>query len=155
MSGREKDLERFIEAQEPIYAQALAELEEGCKRSHWMWFVFPQLKGLGHSWRSEYYGIANLTEAVAFLAHPTLGERYVECVRALMANPKDSASVILGPIDALKLCSSLTLFEAAARASGRSDEQNLFATALERFFGGRRCPLTEARLRWDRATPRP
>ncbi|MDZ7294966.1 MAG: DUF1810 domain-containing protein [candidate division KSB1 bacterium] len=92
-----------------------------------MWFVFPQLKGLGHSWRSEYYGIADLAEAVAFLAHPRLRERYLECVRALMAQPKRSPSAILGPVDALKLCSSLTLFEAATRASGRSDEQSLFA----------------------------
>jgi uncharacterized protein (DUF1810 family) len=150
MNGRDPEgLGRFVEAQAPVYPQVIAELRAGRKRSHWMWFVFPQLRGLGRSWRSEYYGLADLAEAITFLRHPLLGGRYRECVQALLAQESDSAAAILGPVDALKLRSSLSLFAAAARAAARSDEAELFEAALLRFFAGEPCPLTAARLGGD------
>lgn len=150
MNGHDPEgLGRFLEAQAGIYPQALAELCAGRKRSHWMWFVFPQLRGLGRSWRSEYFGLADLAEAIAFLRHPLLGARYRECVQVLLAQESDSAAAILGPVDALKLRSSLSLFAAAARAAGKSDEAELFAAALLRFFAGEPCPFTAARLAGD------
>ena len=122
-------LQRFLEAQQLAYDAALTELQAGSKHSHWMWFIFPQLAGLGRSPTAIFYGIRSLHEARAFLAHPLLGERYRESVRALSgwAGSK-SATEILGDIDAMKLRSSLTLFD---NASG----DPLFADALEAFFG--------------------
>ena len=122
--------QRFLEAQQQTYDTALTELQAGAKQSHWMWFIFPQLAGLGRSPTAIFYGIRSLHEARAFLAHPLLGERYRKCVRALSgwAGSKGAAE-ILGDIDAMKLRSSLTLFE---NASG--DPQ--FAAPLEAFFGG-------------------
>ena len=122
-------LQRFLEAQQQTYDTALTELQAGSKQSHWMWFIFPQLAGLGRSPTAIFYGIRSLHEARAFLAHPLLGERYREGVRALSgwAGSK-SAAEILGEIDAMKLRSSLTLFE---NASG----DPLFAHTLEAFFG--------------------
>ena len=123
-------LQRFVDAQERQFEAALAELEAGRKQSHWMWFIFPQLAGLGRSPTAQFYGIRSLHEARAFLDHPILGERYRRSVEALTrwAGSRNAVE-ILGEVDALKLRSSLTLFEAA---SGYP----LFAQALDAFFGG-------------------
>ncbi len=123
-------LQRFVDAQERQFETALAELEAGRKQSHWMWFIFPQLAGLGRSPTAIFYGMRSLHEARAFLAHPLLGERYRRSIEALTrwAGARNAVE-ILGEVDALKLRSSLTLFEAA---SG----DPLFAHALDAFFGG-------------------
>ena len=121
-------LQRFIEAQQETYETALKELRAGDKQSHWMWFIFPQLAALGRSPTAQFYGIRSLQEARAFLAYPLLGERYRNSVRAILewADRKNAAD-ILGAVDAMKLRSSLTLFE---NASG----DPLFAETLEAFF---------------------
>ena len=125
-------LERFIAAQDPVYSRALAELRAGDKRSHWMWFVFPQLAGLGHSDMARRYAIADLAEAQAYLAHPVLGARLKECICAILDwAGKRSADEILGSIDALKFASSMTLFEAAGGAAE-------FGRALDVFYKGAR-----------------
>ena len=124
-------LARFVEAQAKIYDTALAEIRAGAKRTHWMWFVFPQLGGLGHSPTAHYYGIASLSEARAYLDHPVLGPRYLECVNALQQLEGSDPVSVFGSVDAMKLRSSLTLFE-AARASA------LLGDALERWFDGER-----------------
>jgi uncharacterized protein (DUF1810 family) len=106
------NLQRFVAAQDGVYDTALAELRAGSKQSHWMWFIFPQLRGLGRSPTAQHYGIASLDEARAYLGHPPLGPRLRECVEALLPwAGRHSAEQILGPIDALKLRSSLTLFD--------------------------------------------
>ncbi|MGI4731190.1 MAG: DUF1810 domain-containing protein [Janthinobacterium lividum] len=123
------DLDRFVTAQARQYAQALAELTAGAKRSHWIWFVFPQIAGLGQSETARFYAIASLAEARAYLAHPLLGPRLHEATAALLRHPDRSAETMLGGIDATKLRSSLTLFlEAGAGAP--------LDTALRTFFGG-------------------
>lgn len=133
-------LARFLDAQAGIYAQALAELRAGEKRSHWMWYIFPQVAGLGRSPTARHYAIADLDEAKAYLAHPTLGARLAECTDAMLGwAGRRSAEAILGPIDAMKFASSMTLFEAAGGAG-------CFATALERFHDGRRDKQTLALL---------
>ena len=124
------DLARFVAAQEDIYKQALAELRAGRKQSHWMWFVFPQIAGLGHSPMAVRYAIASAEEARAYLAHPLLGARLRECVAAMLAHRGQRPEAILGGIDALKFRSSLTLFEAVA------DDPAPFAAALEAFYDG-------------------
>lgn len=129
------DLERFTAAQADIYDTALAELRAGRKRSHWIWFVFPQLRGLGHSPTAQFYGIEGLAEARAYLAHPVLGPRLTECAEALLAQPDDDPARVMGQVDALKLRSSATLFEAAGGGG-------VFGRLLERFFGGDRCART-------------
>lgn len=106
-------LARFVAAQDPVFERVLAELRAGRKRSHWMWFVFPQLRGLGRSVISEYFGIRDLEEARAYLRHPVLGPRLLQCIDILMTHDK-SAREIFGTPDDLKLCSSLTLFEQVA-----------------------------------------
>ena len=123
-------LQRFVDAQDGLFEAALAELEAGRKQSHWMWFIFPQVAGLGRSPTAQFYAIRSLHEARAFLAHPVLGERYRRSVEALArwAGTRNAIQ-ILGEVDALKLRSSLTLFEAA---SGNP----LFAQALDAFFEG-------------------
>lgn len=131
--GRATDhfhLERFLEAQAADYATALAELGAGRKRTHWVWYVLPQLRGLGLSSTSSFYGITGLAEARAYAAHPVLGERLRESVRAMLAHEDVSAREILGEIDAMKLQSCLTLFAAAV------PDEPLFVAGLERFFGG-------------------
>jgi len=125
------DLERFVTAQEPVYDQVLAELRHGRKRSHWMWFIFPQLDGLGRSPTARYYAIRGRGEARQYLAHPLLGARLRECTEALLALPAPSISDILGFPDDLKFRSSMTLF------SEMSEPDSVFATALDRFFGGK------------------
>jgi uncharacterized protein (DUF1810 family) len=133
------DLQRFIDAQRGTYDHALAELRAGRKRGHWMWFVFPQMRGLGRSGTSRYYGLAGLDEARAYLDHAVLGPRLRACCEALLAAP-GTAVEILGPIDALKLRSSATLFHRAA------PNDPPFPALLERFFGGAPDPATDALL---------
>lgn len=124
-------LERFVEAQEPVYATALAEIRRGAKRSHWMWFIFPQLAGLGRSETARFFGIRSLVEARAYLDHPVLGPRYLECVAALQDLGISDPAAVFGSVDAMKLRSSLTLFEAARPTP-------LVGAALDRWFAGQR-----------------
>ena len=133
-------LNRFVEAQAGAYEQALAELREGRKRSHWMWFVFPQIAGLGSSPMARLYAIRSLAEARAYLAHPLLGERLLACTRAVNAWEGRSANAIFGAPDDVKFRSCMTLFGRAD--PGRPD----FAQALAAFFEGRPDPLTLERL---------
>ena len=129
-------LERFVEAQAPIYARALAELRAGDKRSHWMWFVFPQLAGLGLSPTAQRYAIGSLEEARAYLAHPLLGPRLRECAAAVNAVEGRSAHRIFGSPDDLKFRSSMTLFREAA------PDEPAFRAALDRYFAGEADPRT-------------
>ena len=123
-------LQRFVEAQAKTVEVALAELRAGRKHSHWIWFIFPQLTGMGRSPTTQFYGIRSLREARAFLAHPILGNRYRQCVEAILGwSGRKDAAEILGDVDAMKLRSSLTLFE---NASG----DPLFRQALEAFYDG-------------------
>ncbi|MGN6690493.1 MAG: DUF1810 domain-containing protein [Sphingopyxis sp.] len=138
MSG-EVGLERFVAAQEQVYPRALGEIQRGAKRTHWMWFVFPQLAGLGRSAMAQLYAIADLDEARAYIAHPVLGARYIECVSALQDLAASDPETVFGAVDAMKLRSSLTLFEAA---SGKP----LFGAALDRWFGGERDEHTLAAI---------
>lgn len=124
------NLDRFVTAQAATYATALAEIRRGAKRTHWMWFIFPQLVGLGHSANARFYGIVSLAEARAYMAHSLLGSRLAECVTAMQGLTTPDPQVLFGSVDAAKLRSSLTLFEAAG--GGR-----LFGTALDRWFGSR------------------
>lgn len=123
-------LHRFVDAQHGTYAQALAELRAGRKHFHWIWYVFPQLAGLGFSAMSVRYAISSLDEARAYLAHDVLGPRLRECMSVLNALPTSDAIDVLGHIDAIKLRSCLTLFMAAA------PEEAVFREALDKFFGG-------------------
>ncbi|RDI27001.1 uncharacterized protein (DUF1810 family) [Pseudacidovorax intermedius] len=135
------DLARFVDAQVPVYAQVQAELATGRKRSHWMWFVFPQLAGLGRSAMAQRYAIGSREEAVAYLAHPLLCARLRECSALVLSAPGPAIDDILGPPDDLKFRSCMTLFDAVAPAG-----ETLFAQCLKRFFGGERDPATLARL---------
>lgn len=142
------NLERFVRAQQPIYATALAELQAGRKRSHWMWFVFPQYTGLGQSEMSRRYAITSLDEAGHYLAHPVLGERLTTCARTLLTITGRSAHAIFGSPDDLKLRSSMTLF---AEVAG---PESAFAQVLAHLFQGQRDPQTLALLRQtDRGRP--
>jgi uncharacterized protein (DUF1810 family) len=134
------DLERFVAAQEGVYDGALRELRAGRKTGHWIWFIFPQLVGLGRSEMSRSYGIGSLDEARAYLGHPVLGPRLRECVGAVLATSGVTAQEIFGSLDAMKVCSSMTLFHRAA-----PDERS-FAEMLERFFDGREDEATDALL---------
>jgi uncharacterized protein (DUF1810 family) len=135
------DLQRFVGAQARVYADVTAELAAGYKTSHWMWFVFPQLKGLGRSSTALHYGIGSLDEARAYWRHPLLGARLKECVTLLQQLPETrSALQVFGSIDVLKLKSCLTLFERAA------PDEPLFPALLERFYGGERDGATLALL---------
>jgi uncharacterized protein (DUF1810 family) len=126
------DLERFVKAQDAVYDAALGELRAGLKRSHWMWFVFPQLAGLGSSPTAQAYAIHSLEEARAYLAHPVLGRRLVECVHAVNAVDERSAGDIFGYPDELKFRSSLTLFLMAAAPEAKPP----FQRALDTYFAG-------------------
>lgn len=136
------DLERFVRAQDErgTYDQALRELRAGRKTSHWMWFVFPQIEGLGRSDMARAYAVSGLAEARAYLAHPVLGPRLRECCEALLQVDGGSAVAVLGSVDAMKLRSSMTLF---ARAE---PDEALFIGVLEKFFGGEPDPTTEELL---------
>ena len=123
------DLVRFVDAQAGAYENALSELQNGRKRSHWMWFIFPQLRGLGHSPTAQRYGIGSLAEARAYLQHPLLGARLRECAEALLGHATLSRSAIFGSPDDVKFCSSMTLF-AIAQPEGP------YQAALDRWCGG-------------------
>ena len=137
----ENDLERFVEAQDRIYAEVLRELAAGRKATHWMWFVFPQRRGLGRSATAQYYGIGSQDEAVAYLRHPVLGARLRECVDLVLAVDGSTAHAIFGSPDDLKFRSSMTLFAAIAPS------EPLFRRALEQYFGGEPDPATAELLR--------
>jgi uncharacterized protein (DUF1810 family) len=132
--------ERFLEAQEGVHAQALDELRSGRKTSHWMWFVFPQLAGLGSSAMSQHYAIDSLGEARAYFGHPVLGPRLVDCARAVLTHPERTAREIMGSPDDAKLRSSMTLFALAA------DSEPVFQEVLARFFAGEHDPRTVSLL---------
>ena len=123
-------LQRFVEAQNPVYRQVCAELTAGAKTSHWMWFVFPQLKGLGHSALAQHFGIASKAEAEAYWQHAVLGPRLKECIELVLAVEGKTALEILGSPDDLKFHSSLTLFARAA------PQKPVFNRALTKYFGG-------------------
>lgn len=134
------DLQRFVDAQRDSYGTALAELRAGSKRSHWMWFVFPQVAGLGRSATAQHFAISGLDEARAYLAHPVLGPRLVECAQALVDLGGTDPVAVLGPVDAQKLRSSMTLFAHA------DPEQPVFRAVLDRYFGDTEDDATTARL---------
>ena len=136
------DLERFVSAQNAhgTYDQALAELRRGRKTSHWMWFVFPQIAGLGHSSMAQAYAIGSVAEAQAYLAHPTLGPRLIECAKAVVGHHRLSAEEIFGGVDAMKLRSSMTLFAAA------DPKEPIFKQVLDRYFEGHADSETVSRL---------
>lgn len=123
------DLQRFVIAQQPVYATALAELKDGAKRSHWMWFIFPQAEGLGHSAMAQRYAIRSMDEAVAYLAHPLLTLRLLESTNAVLSLTGRSAHQIFGSPDDAKFRSSMTLFD---RADGRGP----YREALDRYYDG-------------------
>jgi uncharacterized protein (DUF1810 family) len=131
------NLDRFASAQAPLFASVCAELRAGCKESHWMWFIFPQLRALGHSSTAKHYGLADLAEAQAYWSHPLLGERLRLCTALVLQVEGKTAHAIFGSPDDLKLCSCMTLFEAAA------PEEAGFARVLERYYGGRRDTATQ------------
>ena len=135
------DLDRFVQAQEPVLAQVREELRSGQKRSHWMWFVFPQLAGLGHSAMARRYAIASRAEAEAFIAHPVLGPRLLECTALVDAIEGRTVAQIFGSPDDLKFHSCMTLFAEAA------PQQPAFRRTLERRFAGRPDAATIERLR--------
>lgn len=124
------DLKRFVSAHQQAYSSALKEIQTGRKQSHWMWYIFPQLRGLGHSRNSDYYGIADRDEAIMFLHHPVLGKNLWEITMAMLAIEEKSADEILGGIDALKFRSSMTLFNAVC-------PDNIFAEVLHKYYGGK------------------
>jgi uncharacterized protein (DUF1810 family) len=135
------DLERFVNAQDGggTYRRAVAELRNGRKASHWMWFIFPQIAGLGHSAMAQAYAISDLAEAQAYLAHPVLGPRLIECAEIVAAHQGLSAEQIFGGIDAMKLRSSMTLF-------GYADpDQEIFKQVIDQYFDGPD-PQTERRI---------
>lgn len=124
------DLQRFVDAQASVYASVLEELRQGRKRSHWMWFVFPQFEGLGHSAMAQKYAISSIEEARAYLEHPLLGQRLAECVQVMLDTDHLTAEDILGGIDALKFRSCLTLFFAASAG------EQPYEDALDKYYEG-------------------
>ena len=135
------DLERFVLAQQGVYDDVLDELRRGRKVGHWIWFIFPQIAGLGYSAMSQQYAISSLDEARAYLAHPVLGARLRECTAIVLATTGRTALEIFGSIDAIKLRSSMTLFHRAA------PDEPLFAQVLERYYEDKADEATDARLR--------
>ncbi|SDX75590.1 Uncharacterized protein, DUF1810 family [Modestobacter sp. DSM 44400] len=136
------DLQRFVDAQDAggTYDQALRELRAGAKRSHWMWFVFPQVAGLGRSATAQHFALTGLAEARAYLAHPVLGPRLLECTRVLTGSTCTSAVAVLGPVDAQKLRSSMTLLARAA------PDKPVFRAVLDQWFDGAEDDGTTSRL---------
>jgi uncharacterized protein (DUF1810 family) len=134
-------LQRFVDAQDRVYDTVLAELRNGAKRSHWIWFVFPQLRGLGRSATAQHYGISSLEEARAYLAHPVLGPRLRDCTRLVAATDGRSVDEIFGWPDNLKVRSSMTLFAHAA------DDNAEFRAVLDKFYAGEDDPATVERLK--------
>lgn len=123
-------LQRFLDAQQEDYVQALAEVKNGKKRSHWIWYIFPQLKGLGMSYNSQYYGISGKEEAKAYLEHPVLGARLREITKALLDQHDVSVQKVFGSLDAMKVLSSMTLFREVAT------DDNLFSQVIDKFYQG-------------------
>ena len=138
--NKEFDLERFVQAQEPVYATVLAELRAGHKRSHWMWFIFPQIAGLGRSEMAQRYAIASSDEAAAYLAHPVLGKRLRECAGIVAGHDGLSAEEIFGHPDDLKFRSSMTLFADVA------PDEAVFQACIDQYFDGAPDEATLARL---------
>ncbi len=134
------DLQRFVDAQASIYAQVCAELRDGRKQSHWMWFIFPQIEGLGHSEMARRFAISSRDEAVAYLAHPVLGPRLRECTSLVNRIEGRTAREILGSPDDLKFRSSMTLFAAA------TPDNEVFKEALQKYFEGVGDPATLERI---------
>ena len=129
-------LDKFVSAQKRDYATALQEIRNGRKRSHWIWYIFPQIQGLGMSSTAQFYGIKDLEEAKDYMEHPVLGPRLIEISEALLGLESSNPGAVMGFPDDLKLCSSMTLFELAA------PEEKVFSKVLEKFYGGRRDELT-------------
>ena len=129
------NLERFVEVQKLYYEQALTEIQDGLKRSHWIWFIFPQLSILGHSWNAKYYGISGYDEAEAYLKHPILGERLREVTKVLLTHQEIAAVDIFGDLDAMKVRSCMTLFDAVS-------PDDIFEQVLEIFYHGTCCKKT-------------
>lgn len=134
------NLKRFVDAQEPVFEQVCRELSAGRKQSHWMWFIFPQLRGLGHSAMAQQYGISSRKEAQAYLAHAVLGKRLRECTRLVLGVEGRTVGQIFGSPDDMKFRSSMTLFAKVAA------DNKLFDEALQKYFAGQPDPLTLARL---------
>lgn len=133
-------LQRFIEAQNDSYDQALKEIRNGRKLTHWIWYIFPQMKGLGFSYNSEYYGITSLQEAKDYLENELLRKRLFEITESLLMHKGKDIESIMGDIDALKLKSSMTLFDAVQPGS-------IFGEVLDEFYGGERCRRTLEKIR--------
>jgi len=140
MSDNPYHLERFVAAQAPVWDEVVTELRRGAKNSHWMWFIFPQIKGLGHSYTAQQYAISARAEAEAYLRHPVLGPRLREATQLVLNVEGRSLHQIFGSPDDLKFCSSMTLF-----AHATADNQ-LFLDALKKYCGGRFDPFTLQRL---------
>ena len=134
------NLQRFVEAQEPVFANVLSELRRGRKYGHWIWFIFPQLRGLGRSFNSEFYGILSLAEAEAYVQHSLLGPRLIQCTELVNAVNGNNAEEIFGGIDVMKFRSSMSLFAKV------SPETRAFSVALKKYFAGQFDPLTIAHL---------
>jgi len=135
------NLQRFVDAQQPVFAGVIEELKRGSKRGHWMWFIFPQLKGLGRTSQSNFFGIASLQEAAAYLQHPVLGPRLTQCTQLVNTVEGRSAEDVFGQIDAMKFRSSMTLFAQA------TPDNQIFIDALQKYFAGEFDPLTIEYLR--------
>ena len=144
-----EDLEKYVETQTWVLDRVMDELAQGRKQSHWMWFVFPQLCGLGRSEMSQRYAIRSLDEAQAYLAHPVLGERLRQCTRTVLATTASTAEEIFGPVDARKLKSSMTLFHRA------DPDAAIFREVLDRWFEGRPDRETDRLLNLAKSRPRP
>ena len=138
-------LQRFVDAQEQVFDNVLAELQQGRKYGHWIWFIFPQLKGLGRSSTSEFYGISSLAEAEAYMEHPLLGPRLIQCTELVIAAETGHAEEIFGEVDAMKFRSCMTLFAQAAPAN------RVFTDALEKYFGDEPDGVTLSYLKGPRA----
>jgi uncharacterized protein (DUF1810 family) len=138
------DLQRFVAAQNAVYNDVVNELQSGKKQSHWMWFIFPQLAGLGHSSTAQYYAISHMAEAVAYLADETLGPRLAACSGILLHHHYKTAEEIFGPNDARKLCSCMTLFSTA------SPRDKIFQQVLDHYFAGKKDQLTLQLLERER-----
>ena len=136
---KDHSLERFVEAQERMYEVALTEVKSGKKLSHWIWYIFPQLKGLGTSESSQYYGINDIEEARAYLNHPILGARLREITSAFLDSVGKNAQDVFGYLDAMKVRSCMTLFDAVS-------PDDIFNSVLEKYYSGRRCRSTLAMI---------
>ena len=133
-------LERFLDAQNPVYDRVCAELQQGFKRSHWMWFIFPQIEGLGHSPMARKFAISSLEEAKAYLRHPILGSRLIHCTKLVSQTEGRTINEILGYPDDLKFRSSITLFAHA------TPDNQVFEDALQKYFEGQYDPLSLERM---------